>query len=61
MAEIRIIACDRCGNDASARTSAHTQPVSRQRVTIHAHHDRTIDLCEDCKKEFFKWLGKSED
>lgn len=56
MAEKRMVVCDRCGGDASARTDSQTTPIAVQRLTIHAHHDRKIDLCSECKDRFFAWL-----
>lgn len=59
MAEMRIAVCDRCGDEASKRMNATTKPMAFQRVTLHGHHDRTIDLCEVCKVSFEDWFGRN--
>lgn len=56
MAEKRLIVCDRCGRDASPRTDATTTPRAYRRITIHAHHDRTVHLCEECDTSLTLWL-----
>ena len=52
--------CDRCGEEISLNQWAQCQNPLFEIRQIYPQGAMSIDLCEDCSKEFVLWVTKSE-
>lgn len=61
--------CDRCGKPANSSRRYEVAPVfpyylSRLKIlpsTYGGLEEETIDLCDDCRREFKKWIEGEKD
>lgn len=53
--------CDRCGKSIPERSDIGQAKIRKADIylsTLLPLNLNRVDLCDDCEKDFFKWLGK---
>lgn len=55
---MKTIRCDRCGT-----VFEKNKPMEKYNYTIIKHKmpDVEVDLCDECRKDFLKWLNKPKE
>lgn len=55
---MKTITCDRCG-----KTFEKNKPIEKYSYTItrQCPQEVKIDLCDECRKDFLKWLNKPKE
>lgn len=57
----RTMICDRCGKEVPhnvGKTMWHHTIILFDRFSLWDSKEERLDLCDDCTKEFRKWLKK---